>query len=149
MRTIVAMLLLLGAPALAGDLTVPVEVAGARHAILVKVKVNGRDRTFMVDTGATRTVVDARAIGLAEIELKLSRFRTTGPGLSGEAVDAEVATLRLGDRTWEGRPVVVMNLDGLAPIYGRRIDGLLGQDILREFDRVAFDFKGLRMILSR
>ena len=32
--------------------------------------------------------------------------------------------------------------------YGRRIDGLLGQDLLREFERVTIDFRSRRLLLS-
>ena len=58
------------------------------------------------------------------------------------------ATLELGGRTWKRRSVVAMNLGEVSEAFGRRIDGLLGQDLLREFERVTIDFRARTLRLE-
>lgn len=140
--------LLTGLTALAGDLEVEFEKVGKYEAILVEVKVSGEPRTFLLDTGAARTVVSPEVAGVTKMELKLARFRSSGPGIAGEATWARVSSFRLGDKRWYDRTVVVMDLKKVSEVYGRKIDGLLGQDILLEFDRVTFDFKNHKLVLS-
>lgn len=118
--------------------------------MLVEVVVNGKPCTFVLDTGASRTVVSPKVLGgLVGFNLKLSRFRAKGPGLAGEATWETVNSLRLGKKTWYDQRIVVMNLEAVSKVYGRRIDGLLGQDLLSEFDSVLIDFKNRKISFSR
>jgi predicted aspartyl protease len=140
---------LLVLPCSGDDFEVPFEVHGRQHAILVDVRVNGEDRVFLVDTGAARTVVSAATAGVSRFELRRARFSGRGPGLGGHGLSAKVASVRLGESRWYDRRVLVMNLEKLSEVYGCPIDGLLGQDILREFERVVIDFKKRRLLLTR
>jgi hypothetical protein len=136
--------------AAARGFSVPFEVHGKRNAILVRVVVNGKPHTFVLDTGAARTVVSPNVLGgLAGFNLKLSRFRARGPGFAGEAILERVDSLRLGEKTWHDRRVVVMDLEEVSKVYSRQIDGLIGQDLLREFNSVLIDFKNSKLTLSR
>jgi hypothetical protein len=64
-----------------------------------------------------------------------------GPGLSGESVSVRM-NLELGDHRFYAQRVSVMNLDELSRLIGiKHIDGLLGQDVLREFRYVRIDYK--------
>ncbi len=147
--TIVAAWLLV-LPVGAADFEIPFKIYGKRHAILVQVAVNGKSCTFLLDTGAARTVVSPAVVGgLAGFNLKVSKFRAKGPGLAGEATWETVNSLRLGKKTWYDQRVVVMNLKEVSRIYGRRIDGLLGQDILTEFPLVVIDFKNRKIVFTR
>lgn len=141
----------LALPVAAADFEIPCEVYGKRKAIILKVVLNGKKRTFLLDTGAARTVVSPSALGASALDrfyLKLSRFNTNGPGLLGEALWGKANSLRIGQRVWYDRPVVVMNLKKVSQVYGRRIDGLLGQDILSEFDLVVIDFKNRKIVFT-
>ena len=138
----------LAGPLGAAEFEVPFELDGKRNAILVKVKVNGRNCIFLVDTGASHTIVSHTALGVSRVELKRARFKR-GPGVAGEATWEEVRSLRLGQSRWHDRRIVVMNLDHVSQVFGRRIDGLLGQDLLMEFDLVQIDYKTRRISLSR
>ncbi len=134
----------------AADFEVPFDVHGKQNAMLVEVVVNGKSCTFVLDTGASRTVVSPKVLGgLVGFNLKLSRFRAKGPGLAGEATWETVNSLRLGKKTWYDQRIVVMNLEAVSKVYGRRIDGLLGQDLLSEFDSVLIDFKNRKISFSR
>ncbi len=140
---------LLALPVGAADFEIPFKVYGKRHAILVQVAVNGKRCTFLLDTGSARTVMSPAAVGATEFDLRLTRFRDRGPGATGEAMRGKARSLRLGKRVWYDRPVVVMNLKEVSRIYGRRIDGLLGQDILTEFDSVAIDFTNRKLVFTQ
>lgn len=133
--------------ATAAPLELPFELDSRHSAILISAEVNGKPVTLILDTGATQTILDARLLGLTNLDLKMSRFADSGPGLRGEAVWAE-ARLKLGSRTWRDQRVVAMNLDQLASRYGRPVHGILGQDILRTFDRVTIDFRKRTLTLA-
>jgi hypothetical protein len=62
-----------------------------------------------------------------------------GPGIFGNGVRLR-ADVALGNRIWVSQPVSVMNLDDLTSRFGTRIDGLLGQDILREFRSIRINY---------
>jgi len=127
-------------------ISVPLEVDGQFGSLLVRMEVNGKTAVFLVDTGAASTFVSAELAGVDPFTLQQSRFRGDG-GMEVRGV-WERAKIRLGD--WK----TTMDVKAIdtAPIsrrYGRRIDGLLGQDILRQFARVTIDFEARTLVLSR
>lgn len=129
----------------ADELALPFELEPAQSAILLKGSVNGKPILLILDTGASRTIL---ALEIARVpSLSMSRFAESGPGLAVRGRYAQ-ATLELGGRLWRDRIVVGMNLDEVSKAYGRRIDGLLGQDFLKEFERVTIDFRGRRLLLG-
>jgi len=131
----------------AAPLELPFELDPRHSAILIAAEVNGKPVTLILDTGATQTILDAQLLGLSNLDLKMSRFSGSSPGLRGEAVWA-TARLKLGTRTWRDQRVVTMNLASLSARYGRPIHGILGQDILRQFDRVLIDFRARTLTLG-
>ena len=140
-------MLLIALTVIADPLEIAFESNPSRGAILVKGMANGKPAQFLLDTGAAHTVLGAHIVGVSAMDLKLARFASEGPGLSGEAL-WHAANLKLGARRWDNRTIVVMNLQSLGKIYGRRIDGILGQDLLAEFSRVTIDFKRRRILLE-
>ena len=129
-----------------GELELPFELIRSQDAIVVEATVRGRPATLLLDTGAATTVIASSLAGPSE--LPAARFSDEGPGLEAQARWAEVP-LALGTRLWPRRRVVVMNLDAVSRHYGRRVDGLLGQDLLREFGKVTIDFRAKRLSLSK
>jgi hypothetical protein len=144
----VLLLLALAVPAFAGkELSVPFEINRGRVAILLRAELNGEPSVLILDTGASHTVVSPERAGLTTVDLAKARFSQNGPGVSAEAVWART-TLRLGGRVWSDRPVVVMNMAEISRVYGRKVDGLLGHDLLGECRRVSIDFEQRRLRLS-
>jgi predicted aspartyl protease len=140
-------LLAAAAPARASDLELPFEIEASQAAILVRGAVDGKPVLLILDTGASCTILARELVRLAPGALASSRFSSEGPGLNANGRYTE-ATLELGDRRWRNRIVVGMKMDEVSRAYGRRIDGLLGQDVLREFDRITIDFRAKRLVLS-
>ncbi len=87
-------------------------------------------------------------VGQRALDVKLARFADRGPGLRVEALPGE-ATVRLGTKTWRAHRVTVMSLDEVSQVYGRKIDGLLGQDLLLDFDSVSINFRTRRILFAR
>jgi hypothetical protein len=146
-RAFLAIALVLAQPLLAVPLELPFELDQRHRAILISAEINGKPVTLILDTGATQTILDAQLLGLTNLDLKMSRFSDSGPGLRGEAVWA-TARVKLGERTWHDQRIVAMNLKDLTPRYGRPVHGILGQDILSQFDRVTIDFRARTLVLS-
>jgi hypothetical protein len=107
--------------------------------ILVDAQVNGNRVTFLLDTGSNNTIVSVRTYGDLQFQLHQIQRSRNGPGMTGESLRLPVE-LALADRIWVGQRVSVMNLDDLKRILGISFDGLLGQDILRQFRSVRIDY---------
>lgn len=107
--------------------------------ILVEGRIGGQRMTFVLDTGANHTIVSVRSYGAALFLLRRAQRNHGGAGMTGESIRLPV-NLTLADHTWVGQPVSVMDLDDLQQALGINFDGLLGQDILREFRSVRIDY---------
>ncbi len=125
---------------------IPFELAPTQPVILVRAVVNGRPALLILDTGASQTILRSELLR-ERLRLEASRFAHGGPGLTAHGRWSQ-ATLQLGDRVWRNRQVVAMNFDEVTRTYGAAIDGLLGQDLLREFDRVTIDYRKGRVVLA-
>ena len=138
---------LAGGRVAAQDLELAFEVEASQAAILVRGLVDGKPVLLILDTGASCTILARELVRLAPGALASSRFSADGPGLNANGRYTE-ANVELAGRLWRNRIVVGMNMDEVSKAYGRRIDGLLGQDLLREFERITIDFRSKRLILS-
>ena len=112
----------------------------AESMILVEARVNDNRVSLLLDTGANNTIVSPRAYGDLQFHLHSIHKNDEGPGLKGDAVRLR-ANLALANRTWNSQPVYVMNVDELTRRFGAPVDGLLGQDLLREFHSVRINYK--------
>jgi Aspartyl protease len=130
--------------------TVPIDLVDAH--ILVTVQVNDVNATFILDTGAERTLMGddvVRRLGLARDGWVASTVR----GLGGyeQRPNALPRSLRLGGvtlrrRTVNGDTSVTVGPLPMAEVKGRTIAGLLGRDFLSPFD-LDVDLPGGRMLL--
>ena len=130
--------------------TVPVEIV--RDTPLTTVQVNDVDATFIVDTGAYRTLMGEEAV--RKLNLERDRWVATAiRGIGGvqERPDALPRSLRLGTtmlhrRTLTGGTSVMVGPLPVNTVDGRPIAGLLGRDFLSPFD-LDFDLPDGRLTL--
>ena len=118
--------------------TVPFHTA--QTFILVQAKVNGNPATLLLDTGANRTIVSIRIYGSTQFNLQRMRQNPNGPGHAGESLRLR-ADVALANHLWAAQPVSVMDLEDLKQELGINFDGLLGEDLLREFRSVRINYK--------
>lgn len=140
-RRIVALLILLLTPLpnRARPASVRLPFRTAQAMILVEGKVNGNRAIFLLDTGANRTIISAKTYGNDKLGLPQWPRRLTGVGMSGYSV-RRPADLILGEHVWAAQPVSVMDLEELKGMLKLDFDGLIGQDILRQFRSVRIDY---------
>ena len=107
--------------------------------ILIEGKIDEKRITFLLDTGSNHTIVSVRFYGNVLLALRPAQHDRGAAGWMGESVRLPV-DLSLADHIWVGQCVTMMNLDELQKVLGIHFDGLLGQDILREFRSVRIDY---------
>jgi hypothetical protein len=112
----------------------------AHSMIVVQARVNGSQIALLLDTGATRTIVSSRVYGNVPFQLRSIERTSHSAGIVGDSVILPV-NLELANHAWAGQRVAIMNLDGLSQVFGIQFDGLLGQDILREFHSVRINYR--------
>lgn len=117
---------------------VPLEIAGT--VVLAPVLVNGIPGAFILDTGASQTVVTPDAVnhfGLALDEWTATTMRGVG-GIerrrNADPRSVELGGVALRRRSLAGDATLRVATLPLSLVAGRRIDGLLGRDFLSAFD---------------
>ena len=105
--------------------------------LLIDAKVNGEPVTFLLDTGANNTILDVKTYSRSLLLPSPPANRQAG--IVGNALRVRV-DLELARRFLFSQPVSVMNLGDLPERVGAPFDGLLGQDILRQFRSVRINY---------
>jgi predicted aspartyl protease len=123
----------------------------------IRVKINGRDYEFWLDTGSGITVLSSEVAAAARVptissdSLTIRTFAGTArarPGL--------VRRIEVGSIVLTNTPVIVIDASmmllrnpsssGSAPNH--RVDGIIGWDFIRQFD-VLLDYEARRILLAR
>jgi len=131
------------------DLAIPFELNRQFGSILIEVQVNRHPAWLLVDTGSSHTVLSADLLEVSPLFFKRATVRVKGTGLTGIAGWA-TATIDLGTIQWANRKVLVTkDFQEISKSEQRRVDGILGEDVLNEFTSVVIDFKNRRLILRR
>jgi hypothetical protein len=116
-----------------------------RGLMLVKARMGEREGTFIFDTGAETTLADREFLKLKREE---KSFDANAPGAK-TLRPAKVSPACLGAACVEHATVGVAEFGEASRGLGREIDGILGQDVLREFDCVAIDYKRGVIVLTK
>src|SRR5262249_49928820 len=117
-----------------------------RNLPLVNLTVNGAPATFLLDTGAERSIVAATAAQRLGVDAHYEyprRMRSLDGALSSG--DARLRRLDLGGATLADFRVLVASLSLPGPA-GKPLDGLLGADFFSSFE-VDLDLAHGRMVL--
>ena len=128
---------------------IPFEVSQRFGTILIHAEVNRQPVTLLVDTGASHTILSSELLRVRSLALEHADAPARGSGFIGNAGWAR-ATLEIGTMTWPDRRVLVMDdFRDLSNSMKHRIDGIVGEDVLKEFNSVVLDFKHQRLVLLR
>lgn len=110
---------------------------------MVKGSIHGKEASFLIDTGASRSVFDPKTISsfIDGLTFEKKEGMTAGVGSS----DLESATFRidafsLGDMEIFDYEAVALDLENIHEMYGKlglpHIDGILGGDLLKRHKAV-------------
>ena len=125
-------------------LSIPVEVRDG--AVFVSVRINANNVTLLLDTGASNTIVDPKAVGVAEAGLVHASFLAEGH------TNVSVAVIKLDLQIGKAKfivPVVMDKLTVLQTRFGNKVQGLLGNDVLTQFKSVTISYQTKTLELSR
>jgi len=126
---------------------IPFELSRKFGAILIRAQVNGQPATLVVDTGSSHTILSSELLQVRAFALEHTDAPAKGSGYVGTAGWTQ-ATMQVGALTWKARRVLVMNdFQEISNSMQQRVDGILGEDILGEFDSLVIDFKHHRLVL--
>jgi Aspartyl protease len=126
---------------------IPFEVNPKFGSILIKARVNGQPAKLIVDTGSSHTILSSELLQVRPLALAHADAPAKGSGYVGSAGWAK-ASLEVGTTTWSDRKVLVMNdFQAMSNTLNERVDGIIGEDVLREFNSVIIDFKHRRLLL--
>ena len=104
--------------------------------VLAPVVIRGRTYAFIVDTGASFTVVDesyAPALGL--VKTKAAPIPVVGVTGSGTAYLANISDWRIGRARIPTSTITISTIH-----LGTGIVGLLGSDVLSTFGKITIDY---------
>jgi hypothetical protein len=120
-------------------LNLPVEIAN--NLIFVAVREGQSEPlSFILDTGASATVMNRSVADRLGLSLKESEDARTGGG-SVETATATGVTMHVGSASLTDVTIVAIDLSGLQTGLGRPVDGILGYDIFRRYV-VQIDYAG-------
>jgi hypothetical protein len=138
-RGLMILLLLLTPPeGLAQPRVVALPFRTVDSFILVDAKIDGTPVRLLVDTGANKTILNTKSFG--RVEMHVSKPVNRGAGIVGNSLRLRV-DLELAHEFLFSQRVSVMDLEELSRRFGIQFDGLLGQDILKQFHSVRIDYK--------
>jgi Aspartyl protease len=116
--------------------------------ILVDALVNGQPVVMILDTGASHSMFDAGIFGVSAVQLQQARMNSRGLGLDADVV-VRTTDFEIGEESWKKQAIEIADLHPLSKIYGRKIGGIVGQDVLRSFVSVQINYKGQCVMFQR
>ena len=102
---------------------------------------------FTVDTGASRTVLDADLVKRLGVKTIGEPVEITGITCRGEAGRVRVRAWRVGDVRLPAAEIQTVDMP--EPPDGTAIDGLLGSDVLSRFGAITVDYQAERLTFAR
>ena len=120
----------------------------SKSLITIKGRVGRRSYQFILDTGASGTVVSRQLAQREGLAMAGKRTRAVGAGGRLAAHMAPLKVLRLGTVEVRDLPVAVVDLARLGGDTGLRIDGVIGNDVLSHY-RVVIDYPARQVLLAR
>jgi aspartyl protease len=126
---------------------VPIERSPEFGVILLSVHVNGKPAVLILDTGSNTTILSPEISGLNTAHLPHAAPPRKGTGFVEDGRWGQ-ATLTIGTTVWKDKRVLVVDTKAISRAVQRKIDGILGQDILNDFKYVEINLEEKRLTLG-
>jgi hypothetical protein len=123
----------------------PLETKGG--LLLVGTKVNSKTLTLILDTAAAASLLVTKGPGLLtvdELNLLNNKVHLNGTGGNGSEIPVARVDIKFVGKILRVDVGVVASLPPGAP----ECDGLLGNDVLGQFQKITIDRQGKRLILE-
>ncbi len=140
----IVLALSLSHPVAAQTVTLPFHSQG--DLLFINVFVEGRSASLILDTGARSTFLTPEFVGVSNTA-GISSLRSNAQMARSLGRDANISLAQNGSEFVQ--PVTVVNLNELSRKLGRRCDGILGQDFLRNFRAFTIDYKSNTVTFTR
>lgn len=114
-------------------ISIPFKSVGS--LIVINLNLEGKPATMVLDTGAAATFVSLELVNLTD-STSIQETRSGGFAVSGKVT---LVSFELNGNHYN-MPVIAMNMKDLSDKLGIKIEGILGEDFLRNFSSIHIDF---------
>ena len=122
----------------------PFTMAG--KLIAVNVILNGKKRTFILDSGAPKVILNSKYISKNDTNnMTFSSSKGVNGNVSGMDIE-EVEQLDFSGIQLNNQEVITLDLSHLEESLGTEIYGLIGYELIKEYD-VILDYENLKLTL--
>ena len=129
------------------------DIEGEGFHIMVKGTIHGKEASFFVDTGASRSVFDTKTIAafIEDLHFEKKEGMTAGVGSSDlESATFHIDQLSIGALEIQDYEAVALDLENIHEMYDKlclpHIDGIIGGDLLSHH-KAAINYKAKKMRL--
>jgi predicted aspartyl protease len=130
-----------------------ISIEGGGYHLGLNVYLNGKEAFLLVDTGASKTVLDKNQIEefVKNPSIKLLNEKSTGLGTNSMEIHAtEILNLEIGSKKIENITLPLVDLSHVNETYEKldlkKIQGVLGSDLLYMF-KAKIDYNKLELTL--
>ena len=129
------------------------DIEGDGFHIMVRGTIHGKEASFLIDTGASRSVFDPKTIStfIDNLQFEKKEGMTAGVGSSDlESSTFVIDRLSIGTLEITDYEGVALDLENIREMYGNlhlpHIDGIIGGDLLHQYKAVInYRSKKLRL----
>ena len=129
------------------------DIEGDGFHIMVRGTIHGKEASFLIDTGASRSVFDPKTIStfIDNLQFEKKEGMTAGVGSSDlESSVFIIERLSIGELEITDYEGVALDLENIHEMYGKlylpHIDGIIGGDLLHQYKAVInYRSKKLRL----
>ena len=129
------------------------DIEGEGFQIMVRGMIHGKEASFLIDTGASRSVFDPKTITtfIEDIQFEKKEGMSAGVGSSDlESATFVIDRLGIGALEITDYEAVALDLENIHEMYGKlglpHIDGIIGGDLLKRHKAVInYRSKKLRL----
>ena len=129
------------------------DIEGEGFHVMVKGLIHGKEASFLVDTGASRSVFDPKTVAsfIDDLTFEKKEGLTAGVGSSDlESSVFTIETMSVGELEIRNYQAVALDLENIHEMYGKlglpHIDGIIGGDLLKKY-KAIINYKAKKMRL--
>lgn len=112
--------------------------------IFVPVRINSENLLFLVHTGANTSFIDSRICNKLHLPIVKENDSVTGTAGRQKVALVRIKSLAIGNTIMRDLTVSRREIENFIAANGRRVDGILGTDVLKNY-ALTIDFQGKKI----